>query len=77
MILDCSEEESMHIQDYISARIESAAILHSYYSIIHYSTNRIIKEDVCCATHDVKNGLLEDGQHNHFMDGGDGGYALY
>jgi Protein of unknown function (DUF3095) len=63
MILDCSEEESMRVEEYLRQGRKRGDLSYG----IHYSSASLM---TCYV-----NGL-EDGQHIHFIDGGDGGYAV-
>ena len=63
MILDCTEEETMRIEEYLQQGRKRGDLSYG----IHYSSASLM---TCYV-----NGL-GDGDHIHFIDGGDGGYAV-
>jgi hypothetical protein len=63
MVLDCSEEESIRIEEYLRQGRSRGELSYG----IHYSSASLM---TCYV-----NGL-GDGDHIHFIDGGDGGYAI-
>lgn len=63
MILDCSDEQARAIESYLEKRHAAGELCYG----IHLSDIALMT----CYVQDVK-----DGQHIHFIDGGDGGYAM-
>ncbi len=63
MILDCSDEQVAAIRAYLETRRAKGELCYG----IHLSETALMT----CYVQDVK-----DGQHIHFIDGGDGGYAM-
>jgi hypothetical protein len=63
MILDCSEEQVAAIRAHLEERKAAGELCYG----IHLSDTALMT----CYVQDVK-----DGQHIHFIDGGDGGYAM-
>lgn len=63
MVIDCSKEQAGAIQQYLERAYETGGIFYG----VHFSEHALMT----CYVQDVK-----DGQHIHFIDGGDGGYAM-
>lgn len=63
MILDCSAAQAEAIREYLEERHAAGELCYG----IHLSETALMT----CYVQDVK-----DGQHIHFVDGGDGGYAM-
>lgn len=63
MVLDCSEDQKNKIEDLLENLYQSREIFYGTFA----SNNALMT----CVVEDIK-----DGEHIHFIDGGDGGYAL-
>jgi hypothetical protein len=63
MVLDCSKEQSMAIQRLCETLYNNGDIRYG----IHYSEEAVM---TCYVP------TMKDGEHIHFIDGGDGGYAM-
>ena len=63
MVLDCSEEQVKEINHYLEDQYNAG---HLFYGLFCSSTALMT-----CYVQDI-----EPGQHIHFIDGGDGGYAM-
>jgi len=63
MVLDCSNDQADAIRDYLEARRAAGELCYG----IHLSDTALMT----CYVQD-----LNDGGHIHFIDGGDGGYAV-
>ena len=63
MVLDCSDEEAHLIEQYLKDAHRSGDITYG----IHFSST----SQMTCFVQG-----LENGNHIHFIDGGDGGYAI-
>ena len=63
MVLDCSEEQIQEIEQYLEAQYQKGLL---YYGM--YLSNTAL---MTCYVQDIK-----PGQHIHFIDGGNGGYAM-
>jgi hypothetical protein len=63
MVLDCTDDEASRLEQYLQEAHQRGNL---YYGIHYSSTSRMT-----CFVQG-----LEDGNHIHFVDGGDGGYAI-
>lgn len=63
MVVDCSEEQKNKIEGFLEGLYQSGEVFYGTFA----SNNALMT----CVVEDVK-----DGEHIHFIDGGDGGYAL-
>ncbi|MFT4691058.1 MAG: hypothetical protein ACI9OD_003281 [Limisphaerales bacterium] len=63
MVIDCSEEQAKAIQDYLDEAHRTSQIFYG----THFSDTALMT----CYLQDLK-----DGEHIHFIDGGNGGYAM-
>ena len=63
MVVDCSHQQARSIHRYLERGFLAGETFYG----IHYSATALMT----CYVRDVK-----DGQHIHFIDGGDGGYAM-
>lgn len=63
MVLDCTEDQAQQIEHYLECEHEQ----HS----LSYGTHRSTSSLMTCYVRS-----LDDGHHIHFVDGGDGGYAM-
>ncbi len=63
MVLDCSEHQIQEIEKYLESRYKDGQLL--------YGTHRSNTALMTCYVRDI-----EPGQHIHFIDGGNGGYAM-
>ena len=63
MVLDCSKEQIADIKTYLDTEYQRGALFYG----THVSENALM---TCYVTQ------IEPGQHIHFIDGGDGGYAM-
>ena len=63
MVLDCSEKQIKEIEQYLETQYKEG---HLFYGL--YTSETAL---MTCYVQDI-----EPGQHIHFIDGGDGGYAM-
>jgi hypothetical protein len=63
MVLDCADDEADSVEEYLKQAHERGELCYG----IHYSP-------ASCMTCYVQG--MDDGKHVHFIDGGDGGYAI-
>ncbi|MBT6275892.1 MAG: DUF3095 domain-containing protein [Chromatiales bacterium] len=63
MVVDCSPAQSQQIRDYLQGRYEAGDLFYG----IHESGEALMT----CFVYG-----MSDGEHIHFVDGGDGGYAM-
>jgi hypothetical protein len=63
MVLDCRKEAVSKVRAYLESQRERGELLYG----LHVSSSSLMT----CYVHDVS-----DGNHIHFVDGGDGGYAM-
>ena len=63
MVLDCSEIQTQEIEQYLESKYQEGQLFYGTYK----SNNALMT----CYVQDI-----QPGQHIHFIDGGDGGYAM-